>query len=275
MIRMPCCTFSTIYKMIDERLVMRSAFRRGNYMCIAVAPPRVRTPLLLHKSLLARFYPYWEIPTALILWRHWGSPLAPNAASSSCWCLSEPALARVARHKSTTNTSSATNPNSWRLTCGCVVLLYELLSRLLHPQCRGSAEFSLPGASVQRAVLCHNQHLSSAFPSHPSGSSIIMGKGECLGSKQLQSYTWEEIAEHKTTDKWIVIDGLVYDITNWQKKHPGGAKILGHYVGQDATVSIYFFLEDRAWKNPWCIKQGQIHRFGNFIADWGDKTRFA
>ena len=50
---------------------------------------------------------------------------------------------------------------------------------------------------------------------------------------------WEEIKLHSSrTDKWIVIDNNVYEITNWSRKHPGGSKLLSHYAAQDATVSI-------------------------------------
>lgn len=50
-------------------------------------------------------------------------------------------------------------------------------------------------------------------------------------------YTWEEIRRHTTkTDRWLVIDKRVFDVTRWTK-HPGGQAILNYYAGQDATVS--------------------------------------
>ena len=56
---------------------------------------------------------------------------------------------------------------------------------------------------------------------------------------QNKAITWEEVEKHKTRDsRWLVIEGNVYDVTEWQGKHPGGARILGHYAGQDATVRI-------------------------------------
>ena len=49
--------------------------------------------------------------------------------------------------------------------------------------------------------------------------------------------TWAEVEAHRGREsRWVVIDGRVYDVTVWQAKHPGGARILGHYAGQDATV---------------------------------------
>jgi fatty acid desaturase 2 (delta-6 desaturase) len=44
----------------------------------------------------------------------------------------------------------------------------------------------------------------------------------------------------KKDDKWLVMDGQVYNITNWVGKHPGGSRVISHYAGQDATVSIIY-----------------------------------
>lgn len=54
----------------------------------------------------------------------------------------------------------------------------------------------------------------------------------------LKQYTWEEVSQHnKKDDRWLVVEGKVYNVTNWMYKHPGGRTILGHYAGQDASVS--------------------------------------
>ncbi|KAF5395433.1 Cytochrome b5 Heme/Steroid binding domain protein [Paragonimus heterotremus] len=53
---------------------------------------------------------------------------------------------------------------------------------------------------------------------------------------------WSEIEKHTTvTDRWIVIENKVYDITKFQNRHPGGRKILGHFAGQDATEAFLAF----------------------------------
>ncbi len=66
-----------------------------------------------------------------------------------------------------------------------------------------------------------------------------MGKGSnCNKNEITRTFSWKEIQEHiSREDRWIVIEGYVYDITRFQKRHPGGARILGHFAGQDATVS--------------------------------------
>ncbi|CAC5422726.1 FADS2 [Mytilus coruscus] len=62
-----------------------------------------------------------------------------------------------------------------------------------------------------------------------------MGKGGKL-DQQSTIYTFDEVSKHdKKDDRWLVIQGNVYDITDWSNRHPGGSKVIGHYVGQDAT----------------------------------------
>ncbi len=69
-----------------------------------------------------------------------------------------------------------------------------------------------------------------------------MGKGanfniqECSSkdeSKQETFYSWSEIKDNK---KWIVIDGKVYDVSKFSKKHPGGERLMMNHIGQDASV---------------------------------------
>ena len=58
-----------------------------------------------------------------------------------------------------------------------------------------------------------------------------------VSEEALPTYTREEVAQHnKSTDCWVVLHGQVYDVTKWLPRHPGGARIILHYAGQDATV---------------------------------------
>ena len=55
-----------------------------------------------------------------------------------------------------------------------------------------------------------------------------------------QVFPWSEITRHNDrSDRWVVINGEIYDVTRWSSRHPGGSKLLGHYAGQDATVSCF------------------------------------
>lgn len=73
-----------------------------------------------------------------------------------------------------------------------------------------------------------------------------MGKGQNSTKSRISNeHTWEEVRQNdgkNGSEKWIVINGEVYDVTKWSKKHPGGSKVISHYAGQDATVRFSLLL---------------------------------
>ncbi|KGL94296.1 Fatty acid desaturase 2 [Charadrius vociferus] len=72
-----------------------------------------------------------------------------------------------------------------------------------------------------------------------------MGKGGEQGGEpeeQIRFYTWEEIQKHNLrTDKWLVIERKVYNVTKWANRHPGGQRVISHYAGEDATDAFQAF----------------------------------
>lgn len=49
-------------------------------------------------------------------------------------------------------------------------------------------------------------------------------------------YSMEEVAKHNNKeDMWIVVKGIILDVTNWLDEHPGGANALFNFMGRDAT----------------------------------------
>lgn len=49
-------------------------------------------------------------------------------------------------------------------------------------------------------------------------------------------YTIDEVARHNNAkDLWVVIDGVIYNLTLFYKEHPGGEEVLLELAGQDAT----------------------------------------
>lgn len=49
-------------------------------------------------------------------------------------------------------------------------------------------------------------------------------------------FTASDVARHNTRDScWVVIEGNVYDVTEFLDEHPGGANIILRYGGKDAT----------------------------------------
>lgn len=54
-----------------------------------------------------------------------------------------------------------------------------------------------------------------------------------------KEYSMEEVAKHnKKDDLWIVVKGVVLDVTNWLDEHPGGANALFNFMGRDATEGM-------------------------------------
>jgi cytochrome b involved in lipid metabolism len=67
-----------------------------------------------------------------------------------------------------------------------------------------------------------------------------------------KTYTPQDVSSHSSPDKGmhIIIDNIVYDVTEFVDEHPGGAKILKRVAGKDASkqfwkyhneVRIFFF----------------------------------
>ena len=49
-------------------------------------------------------------------------------------------------------------------------------------------------------------------------------------------FTAAQVAAHNTeSDCWVIIDGVVYDSTEWLLDHPGGKKIIMGLAGKDCT----------------------------------------
>jgi fatty acid desaturase 2 (delta-6 desaturase) len=60
-------------------------------------------------------------------------------------------------------------------------------------------------------------------------------------------YNWEEIETHgrdNLQSRWVVLDYIIYDVTSWVKKHPGGSQLLLHYAGQDISEPFEVFHPD-------------------------------
>ena len=52
----------------------------------------------------------------------------------------------------------------------------------------------------------------------------------------MKTYTLEEVSAHnQESDCWIVIEGMVLDVTAYLPKHPGGGHHIFQYAGQDCT----------------------------------------
>ena len=60
-------------------------------------------------------------------------------------------------------------------------------------------------------------------------------------------WTWEEVEKHTTAeDAWLVIDGRVYDVTDFAANHPGG-NIIYTFAGVDASDQFAAFHRPRVY----------------------------
>ncbi len=60
-----------------------------------------------------------------------------------------------------------------------------------------------------------------------------------------KEYSMEEIAKHnKKDDLWVVVKGVVMDLTNWLDEHPGGPQAIINFMGRDATEEFEMLHDD-------------------------------
>ncbi|KAI1473586.1 FMN-dependent dehydrogenase-domain-containing protein [Daldinia eschscholtzii] len=65
-----------------------------------------------------------------------------------------------------------------------------------------------------------------------------MGGGPVHSERPKRSISVEEISRHcSLKDLWLVVDGVVYDLSEFALEHPGGSAVLLDYAGRDATAA--------------------------------------
>ena len=73
-------------------------------------------------------------------------------------------------------------------------------------------------------------------PKKDSQTAVIPPGKPVLESTGGDAYTMVEVAKHASqTDCWQVIDGKVYDVTNYISQHPAGVAQIVKGCGKDAT----------------------------------------
>ncbi|GAA5869742.1 hypothetical protein JCM16303_001781 [Sporobolomyces ruberrimus] len=81
-------------------------------------------------------------------------------------------------------------------------------------------------------------------PLEPSSLSVtpqptVPPTEESIMSKAISA---AEVEKHKSADSaWVIIEGNVYDVTEFLEDHPGGKKVLLNACGQDSTEKFWQF----------------------------------
>ena len=60
-----------------------------------------------------------------------------------------------------------------------------------------------------------------------------------------KEFSLEEVAKHNTKeDLWVVVKGVVMDLSNWLDEHPGGPQAIMNFMGRDATEEFEMLHDD-------------------------------
>uniref|UniRef100_A0A8C2U378 Fatty acid desaturase 1-like n=1 Tax=Coturnix japonica TaxID=93934 RepID=A0A8C2U378_COTJA len=86
--------------------------------------------------------------------------------------------------------------------------------------------------------------------------------GNAVAEPVMRWFTWEEVAQRTgrgpaLQERWVVIDRKVYDISNFYRRHPGGALLISSHAGQDVTDAFVAFHVDKLLVNKY-LKPLQI-----------------
>jgi len=74
----------------------------------------------------------------------------------------------------------------------------------------------------------------------------------------MSEYTREEVSKHNNEKScWIIVDSVVFDVTDFLDAHPGGAGIILQLAGKDATEAFYGFHRQEV------LQKYKMYRIGN------------
>ena len=85
--------------------------------------------------------------------------------------------------------------------------------------------------------------------SAPAATAQEKKKAVVPAGPNTKKFTMEEVAKHtEETDSWFIVNGNVYDSTEYNKDHPGGAESILMVAGGDGTEDFEAIHSKKAWK---------------------------
>ncbi|KAI2616081.1 flavocytochrome c [Hypoxylon sp. NC1633] len=106
------------------------------------------------------------------------------------------------------------------------------------------------GASSSSSSSTPGQQTSAAGPTpNADGGKSAQLAAKAQSAKKFEvpekEFTMEEVAKHnKKEDLWVVVKGVVLDVTNWLDEHPGGPQAIMNFMGRDATEEFEMLHDD-------------------------------
>ncbi|PNP44659.1 fumarate reductase Osm1 [Trichoderma gamsii] len=106
-----------------------------------------------------------------------------------------------------------------------------------------------PSAPGKLTVEWANGGAASSAPAQVADKPAAAAPKEASKPKAFSvpetEYTMEEVAKHNTReDLWVVVKGVVLDLTNWVEEHPGGVNAILNFMGRDATEEFAMLHDD-------------------------------
>ncbi len=84
-------------------------------------------------------------------------------------------------------------------------------------------------AAIGMTILVGHSGAESVWKDQYASAKVPLALG-------LDDYTREEVARHNTaTDCWTIVDGFVYDVTSFARRHPGGTENIEKMCGVNAS----------------------------------------
>ena len=100
---------------------------------------------------------------------------------------------------------------------------------------------SSSGASAAPSSASVGISPSSSAPS-PAATTATSAPSSTASPKPTAAtgYTLAAVAQHASASScWTVVKGVVYDLTAWVNKHPGGASPIKGLCGHDGTAALF------------------------------------
>jgi flavocytochrome c len=121
----------------------------------------------------------------------------------------------------------------------------SLPGRLTVEWAGGASSASSSSGPSSGSAPQHHTTTAAAGPTPGSGSSAGPKADPKVFKVPEKEFTMEEVAKHNTKeDLWVVVKGVVMDLSNWLDEHPGGPQAIMNFMGRDATEEFEMLHDD-------------------------------
>lgn len=124
----------------------------------------------------------------------------------------------------------------WLVGCTLAVLLVSVVATTAGNLVSDTGPAAAPQASRAAAPGTTTTVTLGTAPSAPGVGAPPV---ETTAPTAVPSFSPVEIAAHATTAScWLVVDGRVFDVTDYLRSHPGGSKTITPWCGKESTEAF-------------------------------------